>query len=88
MTVKNGKDQNPETRGWVGWLLRRFERSSRPQPQLELLARISLAPKQTVALVQAEGCRLLVATSADGSPAFYPLSSALPTRKSAARISW
>jgi hypothetical protein len=38
-----------------------------------LLERITLAPRQSLALIEAEGRRILVATSAEGGPAFYPL---------------
>jgi hypothetical protein len=38
-----------------------------------LLERISLAPRQSLALIEAEGRRILVATSAEGGPAFYAL---------------
>jgi hypothetical protein len=41
--------------------------------RLALIERISLGPKQFVSLVEAEGVRLLIATSADGAPAFYSL---------------
>ena len=50
--------------------LRRQQRQSRA---LALLERIALAPRQSLALVEAEGRRILVATSAEGGPAFYPL---------------
>ena len=59
--------------GWAGWLLARLRRESRPRPSLALLERISIAPRQSLALVEAEGRRFLVATSADGSPAFLAL---------------
>ena len=55
-----------------GWLVGRFKGGSE-QPRLALLERITLAPRQTLALVEAEGRRLLVATSPDGAPTFYPL---------------
>jgi hypothetical protein len=49
----------------------------RPRPRVErrlaLLERIALALRQSLALVEAEGRRILVATSAEGGPAFYPL---------------
>lgn len=64
------------------------------QPRLALLERITLAPRQTLALVEAEGRRLLVATSPDGAPTFYALDGnrqqthpALGMRHSR-RISW
>jgi len=59
--------------GLAGWLLSRLRRVTRSQPRLALLERISLAPRQSLALVEAEGRRFLVATSAEGGPAFYAL---------------
>jgi hypothetical protein len=59
--------------GWAGWLISRLRGAHRPQPQLRLLERIAIAPRQTLALVEAEGRRFLLATSGDGAPAFYPL---------------
>jgi hypothetical protein len=35
--------------------------------------KINIAPRQTVALIEADGQRLLVATSTDGAPSFYLL---------------
>ncbi|MGC9159461.1 MAG: flagellar biosynthetic protein FliO, partial [Terracidiphilus sp.] len=58
--------------GGAGWLLGRV-RGTGAQPRLELLERIALAPRQSLALVEAEGRRFLVATSSEGAPAFYPL---------------
>ena len=79
-------------------LLNRLRSVPRPQPRLELLERISIAPRQTLSLVEAEGRRFLVATSAEGGPAFYALDErARPETGSAAhraakqesaRISW
>jgi hypothetical protein len=81
--------------GWAGWLLNRMRSVGRRQPRLALLERIALAPRQSLALVEAEGRRFLVATSAEGSPAFYALDererSAMPTAASerrVARVSW
>jgi hypothetical protein len=62
--------------GLTGWLLGRLRGTDRPRPRLELLERITLAPRQSLALVEAEGRRFLVATSAEGGPAFYALDSA------------
>jgi Flagellar biosynthesis protein, FliO len=67
--------------GLAGWLLERLRvgfgsklgRGVRRVPRLTLVERISLAPRQQLALVEAEGRRLLVATSPDGAPTFYPL---------------
>ncbi|MGD0730206.1 MAG: flagellar biosynthetic protein FliO [Terracidiphilus sp.] len=54
-------------------MLARLRAGRRPQPRLALLERIALAPRQSLALVEAEGRRFLVATSPEGAPAFYPL---------------
>ena len=59
--------------GWTGWFLARMRSQRSQHPRLELLERISLAPRQSLALVEAEGRRFLVATSAEGGPAFYAL---------------
>jgi hypothetical protein len=70
-------------------LLRKLRGVRRPRPRLELLERIALAPRQSLALVEAEGRRFLVATSQDGGPAFYPLDGkARPTPGRAPRVSW
>lgn len=59
--------------GLAGWLLGRLRRGTRRSSRLALLERITLAPRQSLALVEAEGRRLLVATSPEGAPAFYAL---------------
>jgi flagellar biogenesis protein FliO len=59
--------------GLAGWLMRRLRNRQRAEPRLALLERIALAPRQSLALVEAEGRRILVATSAEGGPAFYAL---------------
>ena len=59
--------------GLGGWVLERLRGSSRTRPRLTLVERIALAPKQSLALIEAEGRRFLVATSAEGTPVFYPL---------------
>ncbi len=61
------------SQGLVGWLLDRLHRRSLAAPRLSVVERITLGPRQTLALVEADGQRLLVATSPDGAPAFYPL---------------
>ena len=42
-------------------------------PRLRLIERIALAPRQSLALVEAEGRHFLVATSPEGAPAFHAL---------------
>jgi hypothetical protein len=63
-----------EPAGLGAWLLGRWRSSGgRTRPRLELLERIALAPRHSLALVEAEGQRFLVATSPEGAPAFYAL---------------
>jgi hypothetical protein len=57
---------------WAGFF-ERVRRRATEHPRLALVERINLAPRQTVALIEADGQRLLVATSAEGAPSFYPL---------------
>jgi hypothetical protein len=59
--------------GLAGWLLGRLRSGGHARPRLQLLERIALAPRQSLALIEAEGRRLLVATSPEGAPAFYAL---------------
>jgi hypothetical protein len=75
--------------GVAGWILGRLRRGGGARPRLRLLERITLAPRQSLALVEAEGRRFLVATSAEGAPAFYPLDArAAGQTRPAARVSW
>lgn len=74
----NAELANPPLGGWAGWLVARLRGTGRPRPQLKLLERIAIAPRQSLALVEAEGRRFLVATSGDGAPAFYPLDEPKP----------
>lgn len=62
--------------GVAGWLMGKWQGRRTERPRLALLDRITLAPRQSLALVEAEGRRILVATSAEGGPAFYPLEEA------------
>jgi len=75
MEQSNPKSEasKPTAVGLGGWVLEQLRGSSRGRPRLTLVERISLAPKQSLALVEAEGRRFLVATSAEGTPVFYPL---------------
>lgn len=78
------------TAGWTGRLVGWLRREARPRPRLALLEKIALAPKQSLALVEADGRRFLVASSAEGTPAFYPLGAPTLRRGVAtrARVSW
>jgi flagellar biogenesis protein FliO len=59
--------------GLAGWLLTRWRSRGRTEPRLAVLERITLAPRQTLSLVEVEGRRFLIAGSADGAPAFCRL---------------
>jgi flagellar biogenesis protein FliO len=75
--------------GLLGWLQRRLQGARRAPARLALLERIALAPRQSLALVEADGRRFLVATSTEGGPAFYALDQReRPNARPAARVSW
>ena len=82
--------------GIAGWVLGRLRAGGRARSRLELVERITLAPRQSLALIEAEGRRFLVATSPEGAPAFYALDERPPlgiSRQSGAarpavRVSW
>jgi Flagellar biosynthesis protein, FliO len=59
--------------GIAGWLLAHFHSDKRPQPRLTILERVTLAPRQSLTLIEAEGRTLLVATSPDCAPTFFAL---------------
>ena len=59
--------------GVAGFLMAKLGGRRSAAPRLALVERITLAPRQSLALIEAEGHRILVATSAEGGPAFYPL---------------
>ena len=70
------QDQNakrPLVGGVAGWLLNRVRSGGQTRSRLELVERITLAPRHSLALIEAEGRRFLVATSSDGAPAFFAL---------------
>lgn len=79
--------------GLAGWLLGRLRKglapaSGRPRARLALVDRITLAPRQSLALVEVEGRRFLIATSAEGAPAFCALNDAMKPSPRVARVSW
>lgn len=78
--------------GLAGWFLRKMRGTVLPRKKLVLVERITIGPRQSVALVEAEGQRILVAMSAEGAPAFLPLLGANrdSSRKSGrlGRIAW
>lgn len=79
----------PAVGGVAGWLLERWRgRGEGQTPRLKLVERITLAPRQSLALVEAEGRRFLVATSAEGGAAFYALEERPRPGAAQARVSW
>lgn len=83
--------------GIAGKLIARLRSTKTSAPKLALVERIALGPRQSLALVEAEGRRFLVATSAEGGPAFLAIGGggmAVGTRsarrpaRGPARVSW
>lgn len=72
-SIQNKKRGSANIGGLAGWLLARVRNGSRPQPKLALVERITLAPRQSLSLVEADGRRFLIASSPEGAPAFYAL---------------
>ena len=78
----------PSVGGLAGWVLKRLRGRRGTEPRLAVLERIALAPRQTLALVEADGRRFLVAISPEGTPSFQALDAAGPrTAKRAAGAS-
>jgi hypothetical protein len=61
------------TGGLAGRLASMLRRDPDTAPRLALIERISLSPRQSLVLIEAEGRRFLLATSQEGAPTFYPL---------------
>jgi hypothetical protein len=75
---KLGKDLGKELGKGLGmglatWIAQRWKDSMAHSPRLSVLARVPLGPRHSVALLEADGTRLLVATSSDGVSTFFPL---------------
>ncbi len=88
MNLTIEKHQGTAQSGLASWLLARWRGRARTLPRMALLERITLAPRQTLCLVEAEGRKFLVASSAEGSPAFYPLENGAERQRSQRRVSW
>jgi flagellar biogenesis protein FliO len=91
--TSNTRPAIPGQKGLAAWLLGRLRGPAQPRPSLALLGRITLAPRQSLALVEAEGRRFLVATSAEGSPTFQALDESAGARSrhrnpGRTRVSW
>ncbi|WP_420239908.1 flagellar biosynthetic protein FliO [Telmatobacter bradus] len=81
--------QDRKTGGLAGWLLEKLNRTPQSRSRLEMIDRITLAPRQTLSLIEVEGRRFLVASAADGSPSFYPLDAARSREGHlSGRVSW
>ncbi|MFP5235597.1 MAG: hypothetical protein ACLGSD_06820 [Acidobacteriota bacterium] len=75
--------------GLAGWILARIRRTPRSAARLILHERITVGPRQHLALVEADGRRFLIATGADGAPSFLALDANWLGRKSIRRrVSW
>ena len=96
MSVRLGRQTagRPAIGGWAGWFMKKLGRTATGRrARLELVERIQLAPRQSLALVEADGRRFLVASSAEGSPVFYPVGGEAQLRRPVAaarraRTSW
>jgi hypothetical protein len=80
--------------GLAGWLLTKLRRARRARPRLALVERITLAPRQSLSLIEAEGPRYAAAhaseTAARSAPALVPRRARQIPRgaKNAPRVSW
>ena len=85
-----GVQEGPGTGGLAGWLVSRLRRTVSRKPRLELLEKIALAPRQTVALIEADGRRFLVACSPEGGANFCPLDACAGKMRAdrQGRVSW
>jgi len=66
-----GESRNQRSPG--AWLLERLRCRSGDDPPLRVLGRIRVTPRQGLLLIEAEGERLLVATSDGSAATIYPL---------------
>lgn len=69
--------------GLAGWLLSRLRRGAREPRRLAVVERVTLSPRQSLALVEADGRRFLVATAMEGAPVFLPMDAACDTKRAA-----
>jgi len=59
--------------GTIAWLAHRWARSEGHPPRLAVIERLALSPKQVLLLVEADGMRLLISTSAEAPSTIFPL---------------
>lgn len=72
----------------AAWVGRGCKTASLATPSLRIVERIPLAPRQSLALIEADGRRLLVATCPDGPPSLYALDRAAEIRPRTSRVTW
>lgn len=78
----SSREDAAETRGLGEWVMNRLRHRAVTQRRLMVIERIHLAPRQTLALVEADGHKLLVATSGEGTSTFFQLKAAVTPRTS------
>lgn len=71
----------PNVGGLAGWFLRKLTSRGVSRPRMAVLERIALAPRQSLALIEVEGRRFLIATSPDGPPVFQSLDGTARARR-------
>lgn len=85
--VRNHFDRTPlNWRGVTAAIIARLRRGGTEMPRLAVLGRVNIASKQSVALIEVEGERLLVGTSQEGAPRFFRLSARRPDRQAPEEI--
>ncbi|MGA2559382.1 MAG: flagellar biosynthetic protein FliO [Terracidiphilus sp.] len=55
------------------WLFKRLQPSPARPAQMAVLERISLAPRQSLTLVEVQECKFLIVTSVEGISVVHPL---------------
>ena len=82
----SGARNRCERAGLGAWILQHLRRQSMSETRLVLLERVTIAPRQTVALIEADGRRVLVAASPECTPTFFPLDTPTRTKKCIGKI--
>ena len=67
------QDSRGAKEGLAAWLLDRWRLRTRKTARLAVAERINIGPRQSLCLIEVDGERLLLASSPEGTPAFYPL---------------
>jgi flagellar biogenesis protein FliO len=86
-TPQAARSESRKSAGLAQWLLDRLRRPGKPLSRLTVIERVNLAPHQSLALVEADGQRLLVALSPGGAPTtIHPLRLAAQRRRGVTEI--